>query len=148
MPLSSAELIDDPIGCYPPATVACFDPTRGELPRRQLDERRTLTFLDRLATAGVPAALIASSTGQGHLRTVDDCIAAMADKIMMGCQQLSEKIGGAGRGRKRINQGFCKSGSKGKKKDQQSRLKNQRFLRIRIRGFEGPREKPNQESKR
>ncbi|MCG7201208.1 hypothetical protein MD273_15850 [Marinobacter pelagius] len=72
MPLSSAELIDDPIGCYPPATVACFDPTRGALPRRQLDETQTRTFLERLAAAGAPAALIASSTGQGHLRTVDE----------------------------------------------------------------------------
>lgn len=75
MPLSSAELIKDPIGSYPQATVACFDPTRGELPRRQLDETRTTTFLERLAATGVPAALIASSTGQGHLRTVDELAA-------------------------------------------------------------------------
>jgi len=33
MPLTSAELIADPIGRYPHATVACFDPTRGDLPR-------------------------------------------------------------------------------------------------------------------
>lgn len=72
MPLSSAELIQDPIGCYPQATVACFDPTCGGLPRRQLDETRTITFLERLAATGAPAALIAASTGQGHLRTVDE----------------------------------------------------------------------------
>jgi dihydrodipicolinate synthase/N-acetylneuraminate lyase len=75
MPLSSAELIRDPIGCYPQATVACFDPTRGDLPRRQLDETRTRKFLERLDETGAPAALIASSTGQGHLRTVDELAA-------------------------------------------------------------------------
>jgi dihydrodipicolinate synthase/N-acetylneuraminate lyase len=72
MPLTSAELIEDPIGRYPDATVACFDPTCAELPRRQLDEARTVAFLERLAAVGVPAALIASSTGQGHLRTVEE----------------------------------------------------------------------------
>ena len=41
-PPSIAELVDDPIGRYPAATVACFDPTRGELPRRVLDEHRTV----------------------------------------------------------------------------------------------------------
>jgi dihydrodipicolinate synthase/N-acetylneuraminate lyase len=49
-----------------------FDPTCGELPRRQLDATRTIAFLERLAAAGTPAALIASSTGQGHLRTVSE----------------------------------------------------------------------------
>ncbi|MGD9391102.1 MAG: hypothetical protein PVG18_11585 [Thioalkalispiraceae bacterium] len=84
MPLTSAELIEDPIGRYPDATVACFDPTNGELPRRELDEKRTVAFLERLAGVGVQAALIASSTGQGHLRTVEEleawfCYAAKAD---------------------------------------------------------------------
>lgn len=72
MPLTSAELIEDPIGRYPDATVACFDPTSGGLPRRQLDEQRLVAFLERLAAVGVQAALIASSTGQGHLRTVEE----------------------------------------------------------------------------
>lgn len=72
MPLTAAELIRDPIGRYPSATVACFDPTCGELPRRRLDEARTVDFLERLSRAGAPAVLIASSTGQGHLRTVDE----------------------------------------------------------------------------
>ena len=72
MPLAGAELIEDPIGHYPDATVACFDPTRGNLPRRQLDEVRTIALLERLAAVGVQAALIASSTGQGHLRTVKE----------------------------------------------------------------------------
>ncbi len=37
MPLDSAKLMKDPIGFYPQPTVACLDPTRGELPCRQLD---------------------------------------------------------------------------------------------------------------
>lgn len=65
-------LLDDPIANYPAATVACFDPTRGELPRRQLDDQRTVAFLERLAGVGAPAVLIAASTGQGHLRTVEE----------------------------------------------------------------------------
>jgi dihydrodipicolinate synthase/N-acetylneuraminate lyase len=40
------------------------------LPRRRLDERRNVEFLEKLARAGVPAVLIAASTGHGHLRTV------------------------------------------------------------------------------
>lgn len=100
MSLSSAELIEDPIGCYPSATVACFDPTRGELPRRQLDEGRTRTFLDRLAAAGAPAALIASSTGQGHLRTVDELAAwfrcaaeaGTRDMLLMGLLRPEDGI--------------------------------------------------------
>jgi dihydrodipicolinate synthase/N-acetylneuraminate lyase len=72
MPVTSTDLITDPIAHYPSATVACFDPTRGGLPRRQLDEGRTLAFLERLAEEGVPGVLIGSSTGQGHLRTVDE----------------------------------------------------------------------------
>ena len=65
-------LLADPIGNYPSATVACFDPTSGELPRRRLDQRRTVLFLERLAAAGAPALLIAASTGHGHLRTVEE----------------------------------------------------------------------------
>lgn len=72
MPVTSAELIADPIGRYPHATVACFDPTCGGLPRRSLDEPRTIAFLERLAGLGAEGVLIASSTGQGHLRTVEE----------------------------------------------------------------------------
>jgi hypothetical protein len=60
------DLLSDPITNYPAATVACFDPTTGELPRRGLDEERTVAFLEKLAAAGAPAVLIAASTGQGH----------------------------------------------------------------------------------
>jgi dihydrodipicolinate synthase/N-acetylneuraminate lyase len=70
MPIQTAEyLLTDPIGRYPAATVACFDPTAGNLPRRRLDHARHIAFLERLASAGAAAVLIAASTGQGHLRT-------------------------------------------------------------------------------
>lgn len=72
MTMTSVKILQDPVGRYPHATVACFDPTRGELPRRELDESRTVAFLERLAALEVPGVLIASSTGQGHLRTVDE----------------------------------------------------------------------------
>lgn len=65
-------LLRDPVAHYPPATVACFDPTCGELPRRKLDAQRTVAFLEKLAEAGAPALLIGASTGQGHLRTVEE----------------------------------------------------------------------------
>ncbi|VFM98925.1 MAG: Dihydrodipicolinate synthase/N-acetylneuraminate lyase [Candidatus Kentron sp. G] len=69
-----ADLIQDPIAHYPGITVACFDPTAGDLPRRQLDERKNVRFLTQLAKTlatfdGVSAVLIAASSGQGHLRT-------------------------------------------------------------------------------
>ncbi len=57
---------------YPAATVAAFDPTCGNLPRRQLDVPRLHQFLAALEQAGAEAVLLASSTGQGHLRTVDE----------------------------------------------------------------------------
>lgn len=63
------DLIKDPIAHYPQATVACFDPTTGGLPRRRLDEEKNRRFLERLAENGAPAVLIAASSGQGHLRT-------------------------------------------------------------------------------
>lgn len=74
--MSDAEIIDaiarDPIAAYPRATVACFDPTTGELPRRKLDESKTIAFLEKLSQAGAPALLIGASTGQAHLRTADE----------------------------------------------------------------------------
>ena len=57
---------------YPLATVACFDPTEGDLPRRRLHHARLQEFLHRLGDAGAEAVLIASSTGQGHLRTIEE----------------------------------------------------------------------------
>ncbi len=72
MAVTSSEVVEDPIGRFPRATVACFDPTRGNLPRRNLDERRTTQFLERLGQLDVPAVLIGASTGHGHLRTVSE----------------------------------------------------------------------------
>ena len=69
---ASEALVRDPIGQYPSATVACFDATCGDLPRRQLDADRNTRFLEKLARLGAPAVLIGASTGQGHLRTVDE----------------------------------------------------------------------------
>lgn len=69
MPLSAGALIEDPVASFPSATVACLDPTCGPLPRRRLDLARTRALLERLAAEGVPGLLLASSTGQGHLRS-------------------------------------------------------------------------------
>src|SRR5687768_695962 len=87
------QVISDPIGHYPSATVACFDPTTGSLPRRALDAARTQLFLQRLAQAGAPAALIAASTGHGHLRTVEELdtwfeVAAQASRGKMQLMAL------------------------------------------------------------
>src|SRR5436190_24187774 len=74
-------LVQDPIGNYPFSTVACFDPTSGQLPRRRLDQRNTERFLGALCapwgespsdSVRADAFLIGASTGQGHLRTVDE----------------------------------------------------------------------------
>lgn len=62
-------LIQDPIANYPAATVACFDPTMGDLPRRKLDHGRTIEFLVKLDSYRPDALLIGASTGQAHLRT-------------------------------------------------------------------------------
>src|SRR5688500_3301756 len=70
--LSSTDLERDPIAVFPSATVACFDPTCGDLPRRSLDETRTIRFLEALAEQNPPAVLIGASTGHGHVRTVDE----------------------------------------------------------------------------
>jgi dihydrodipicolinate synthase/N-acetylneuraminate lyase len=70
--IAVSDLLDDPIAHYPAATVATFDPTTGDLPRRRLDHLRNQQFLAKLATVGVPAVLVASSTGHGHVRSVNE----------------------------------------------------------------------------
>lgn len=67
-----ARLLDDPIRNYPSATVACFDATTGALPRRSLAGDLLIRYLQSLAQEGAPALLIGASTGQGHLRTLDE----------------------------------------------------------------------------
>lgn len=57
---------------YPLSTVACFDATRGDLPRRELDVERNNQFLAKLAEHNVPAVLIGASTGHGHVRTPEE----------------------------------------------------------------------------
>ncbi len=66
------KILSNPIENYPAATVACFDPTCGDLPRRKLDEDRLVSYLEKLAAAGAEAVLLAASTGHGHLRTVEE----------------------------------------------------------------------------
>lgn len=66
------KILENPIDNYPAATVACFDPTCGDLPRRKLDEERLVRYLEKLAAAGAEAVLLAASTGHGHLRTVEE----------------------------------------------------------------------------
>lgn len=72
MRLTSEQLLADPIGLYPAATVACFDAVAGDLPRRRLDDEKNVRFLERLADVGAPAVLIAASTGHGHVRTLEE----------------------------------------------------------------------------
>src|SRR6478736_582577 len=67
-----SRILENPVDSFPEATVACFDPTTGNLPRRTLDEERTVDYLERLAAAGAPSLLIGASTGHGHLRTVEE----------------------------------------------------------------------------
>ncbi len=92
------ELLNDPVGSYPAATVACFDPVTGDLPRRQLDDDRCVAFLNALATAGAEAVLIAASTGHGHLRTVAElehwlAVAARADDKLVRMALLRPEDG-------------------------------------------------------
>jgi dihydrodipicolinate synthase/N-acetylneuraminate lyase len=70
--LQADEIVADPLHKYPVATVACFDPMQGELPRRKLDRQRNQQFLERLADQSADAVLIGASTGHGHLRTTDE----------------------------------------------------------------------------
>jgi dihydrodipicolinate synthase/N-acetylneuraminate lyase len=72
VPAFAKSILEDPIGAFPAATVACFDPTTGDLPRRKLDDDRSVAYLEKLAAAGAPALLIGASTGHGHVRTVHE----------------------------------------------------------------------------
>ena len=85
--VTSEDLIRDPIGNFPAATVACFDPTRGDLPRRALDETRCVRYLQRLGQAGAPKIDIArdhmASGYRTHARTSSaNATAATASRII------------------------------------------------------------------
>ena len=72
---------------YPAATVACFDATSGELPRRALDESTNNLFLQNLARQNVAAVLVGASTGHGHVRSaeeLDQWFRSTAD-VDLGC---------------------------------------------------------------
>lgn len=89
--LTAEALLRDPVANYPQATVACFDPTIGDLPRRRLDERRCIEFLERLAAAGAASVLIAASTGHGHVRTPKELMQwiRVAAKARLGSTMLT-----------------------------------------------------------
>ncbi|MFW5759740.1 MAG: hypothetical protein ACOCXH_02025 [Cyclobacteriaceae bacterium] len=61
-------IINHPVENVPAWTVALFDPTTGDLPRRELDEQKTKDYMQAIAQAGAPGVLLAASTGWGHAR--------------------------------------------------------------------------------
>lgn len=89
--ITAQSLLSNPLANYPQATVACFDPTTGDLPRRRLDDYLCVSFLERLSGAGAAALLIAASTGHGHLRTTKEMMqwTRVAAKAKLGSTMLS-----------------------------------------------------------
>lgn len=65
-------IINHPVENVPAWTVALFDPTTGELPRRKLDEQKSKDYLKAIAQAGAPGVLLAASTGWGHARNFSE----------------------------------------------------------------------------
>lgn len=61
-------IITHPVEMVPSWTVALFDPTTGDLPRRKLDEDKSKLYMQAIAKAGAPGVLLAASTGWGHAR--------------------------------------------------------------------------------
>jgi len=61
-------IITHPVEMVPSWTVALFDPTTGELPRRNIDEEKSKLYMQAIAKAGAPGVLLAASTGWGHAR--------------------------------------------------------------------------------
>jgi len=66
------EIISDPIRNVPPWTVALLDPTKGNLPRRQIDVVGTIKYSEAIAREGAPGVLFAASTGWGHARNFEE----------------------------------------------------------------------------
>jgi dihydrodipicolinate synthase/N-acetylneuraminate lyase len=65
-------ILSDPIRAMPPWTVALFDPTTGDLPRRTLDRTGLELYSRAIVQAGAPGVLVSSSTGWGHVRTFEE----------------------------------------------------------------------------
>ncbi|MEM9674966.1 MAG: hypothetical protein ACFB15_17890 [Cyclobacteriaceae bacterium] len=65
-------MIANPLQHVPAWTVAAFDPTEGDLPRRSLDQKGLQHYLTALSEAGAPGVLLAASTGWGHARTFEE----------------------------------------------------------------------------
>jgi hypothetical protein len=96
----AAHILANIIENYPRDTVACFDPVKGNLPRRKLDEDKLIAYLEKLAKNGAGALLIAASAGGGHLRTVDEldawfratCKAKIGKCVKMGLLRPEDSI--------------------------------------------------------
>ncbi len=72
-PLKKIEkIVSDPVKYMPTWTVALFDPTTGELPRRRIDVEGTKQYARAIANAGAPGVLVAASTGWGHKRNLEE----------------------------------------------------------------------------
>ncbi len=65
-------IVSDPVRNMPSWTVALFDPTTGDLPRRKLDIEGTVRYARAISNAGAPGVLVAASTGWGHKRNLDE----------------------------------------------------------------------------
>jgi dihydrodipicolinate synthase/N-acetylneuraminate lyase len=66
------QIVADPVKYMPSWTVALFDPTTGDLPRRNLDVEGTLRYAKAISDAGAPGILVAASTGWGHRRNLEE----------------------------------------------------------------------------
>lgn len=86
-----SRLLADPLKNYPDATVAAFDPTTGDLPRRKLDHSLLQKMLGQYGQLQIPAVLLAASTGAGHLRTPTELSEwfAAAQKADVGAMLLT-----------------------------------------------------------
>lgn len=65
-------LINNPVHNVPAWTVALLDPTKGNLPRRQVDAEGTIRYSEAIAREGAAGVLYAASTGWGHVRTKEE----------------------------------------------------------------------------
>jgi dihydrodipicolinate synthase/N-acetylneuraminate lyase len=66
------QIVSDPVRYMPTWTVALFDPTTGDLPRRKLDVEGAIKYARAISHAGAPGVLVAASTGWGHKRNLEE----------------------------------------------------------------------------